>query len=71
MFKAASKVPGAAAAPDAQGSLGINVLLHGDGGQSFFDMPNQAVQGNLMGVAVLAPGNYNSPERCAAMNAED
>ncbi|KAE9986425.1 hypothetical protein EG327_004314 [Venturia inaequalis] len=55
MFKAASNVPGAAAAPDAQGSMGINVLLHGDGGQSFFDMPNQAVQKNLMGVAVLAP----------------
>jgi len=55
MFKAASKVPGAAAAPDAQSSMGINVLLHGDGGQSFFDMPNQAVQKNVMGVAVLAP----------------
>jgi hypothetical protein len=55
MFKAASQVPGAAAAPDAQSVMGINVLLHGDGGQSFFDMPNQAVQKNLMGVAVLAP----------------
>jgi hypothetical protein len=31
------------------------VLLHGDGGQSFFDMPNQAVQANTMGVALLAP----------------
>jgi hypothetical protein len=37
------------------GSLGLNVLLHGDGGQSFFDFPNQAVQANLAGVAVLAP----------------
>jgi hypothetical protein len=55
MFKAASQVPGAAAAPDAQSSMGVNVLLHGDGGQSFFDFPNQAVQKNLMGVAVLAP----------------
>jgi hypothetical protein len=54
-FKAASKVPGAAAAADAQGSMGLNVLLHGDGGTSFFDMPNQAVQKNLMGVTVLAP----------------
>jgi hypothetical protein len=55
MFKAASQVPGAAAAPDAQSAMGVNVLLHGDGGQSFFDFPNQAVQKNLMGVAVLAP----------------
>ena len=42
-------------APGAQGPMGINVLLHGDGGSSFFDFPNQAVQNNLMGVAVLAP----------------
>lgn len=35
--------------------MGINVLLHGDGGQSFFDFPNQAVQANTMGVALLAP----------------
>jgi hypothetical protein len=51
---AASGVPGAAAtSPD--GTMGVNVLLHGDGGQSFFDMPNQAVQANTMGVALLAP----------------
>lgn len=31
------------------------MLLHGDGGQSFFDFPNQAVQQGLMGVVVLAP----------------
>lgn len=55
MFKAVSAVPGAAAAPDAQSSMGINVLLHGDGGTSFFDFPNQKVQQNTMGVAVLAP----------------
>ena len=36
-------------------NMGLNVLLHGDGGQSFFDFPNQNVQGNLMGVVVLAP----------------
>lgn len=35
--------------------MGANVLLHGDGGQSFFDMPNQAVQANTMGVALLSP----------------
>jgi hypothetical protein len=34
---------------------GVNVLLHGDGGQSFFDFPNQNVQANTMGVALLAP----------------
>jgi poly(3-hydroxybutyrate) depolymerase len=33
----------------------MNVLLHGDGGQSFNDFPNQAVQNNQMGVVVLAP----------------
>ncbi|KIW09583.1 uncharacterized protein PV09_00455 [Verruconis gallopava] len=55
MFKAASNVTGAQAAPGDQSSMGINVLLHGDGGQSFFDFPNQAVQQNVMGVAVLAP----------------
>jgi hypothetical protein len=35
--------------------MGLNILLHGDGGQSFFDFPNQNVQGNLMGVVILAP----------------
>jgi hypothetical protein len=35
--------------------MGLNVLLHGDGGQSFFDFPNQNVQNNLMGMVVLAP----------------
>ena len=53
-FLPASGVPGAAAT-SANGTLGANVLLHGDGGQSFFDMPNQAVQANTMGVALLAP----------------
>lgn len=37
------------------GNLGINVLLHGDGGQTFWDFPNQDVTGGLMGVALLAP----------------
>ncbi|KAF2119577.1 hypothetical protein BDV96DRAFT_349031 [Lophiotrema nucula] len=53
-FMAASGVPGAAATSP-NGTLGANVLLHGDGGQSFFDFPNQAVQANTMGVALLAP----------------
>ncbi|KAK9419454.1 putative Cyclin-like f-box protein [Seiridium unicorne] len=54
-FTADSGVDGATQAANATGSLGLNVLLHGDGGQSFFDFPNQAVQANLAGVAVLAP----------------
>ncbi|KAH8757415.1 hypothetical protein BGZ57DRAFT_771934 [Hyaloscypha finlandica] len=54
-FTAASGVTGAAATANSTGTAGLNVLLHGDGGQSFFDFPNQAVQNNLMGVAVLAP----------------
>ncbi|KAF7323861.1 RRM domain-containing protein [Mycena kentingensis (nom. inval.)] len=37
------------------GQLGINVLFHGDGGQSFFDFPNQGVQAGLMGIAMLSP----------------
>lgn len=47
-------MPGAVAT-SANGTLGANVLLHGDGGQSFFDFPNQNVQANTMGVALLAP----------------
>ena len=39
------------------GTLGLNVLLHGDGGESFFDFPNQKVQAGLMGVVVLAPND--------------
>lgn len=54
-FTAASGVTGGAAAANSTGAAGLNVLLHGDGGQSFFDFPNQAVQNNLMGVVVLAP----------------
>ncbi|KAA8569744.1 hypothetical protein EYC84_001327 [Monilinia fructicola] len=55
MFTAASGVAGGTAAANTTGTAGLNVLLHGDGGQSFFDFPNQAVQNNLMGVVVLAP----------------
>jgi hypothetical protein len=55
MFTTASGVTGATASANTTGTAGLNVLLHGDGGQSFFDFPNQAVQNNLMGVVVLAP----------------
>ncbi|KAJ9155577.1 Cyclin-like F-box [Pleurostoma richardsiae] len=54
-FTVDSGVNGATQDAGAAGTMGLNVLLHGDGGQSFFDFPNQAVQGNLMGVVVLAP----------------
>lgn len=63
LFTTASGVPGGAATAATAatannataGQNGLNVLLHGDGGQSFVDFPNQAVQGGLMGVVVLAP----------------
>lgn len=35
--------------------MGLHVLLHGDSGQSFFEMPNQGVKNDLAGVTVLAP----------------
>jgi hypothetical protein len=60
-FTADSGVDGAQAQAGEQGAMGLNVLLHGDGGQSFFDFPNQAVQGNLMGVVVLAPSENVRP----------
>ncbi|KAI0201776.1 hypothetical protein F4808DRAFT_469095 [Astrocystis sublimbata] len=54
-FTKDSGVKGGKQEVGAAGTLGVNVLLHGDGGQSFFDFPNQAVQNNLVGVALLAP----------------
>lgn len=54
-FNTTSGVTGAAADPNTTGAMGLNVLLHGDGGQSFFWFPNQAVQANLTGVVTLAP----------------
>lgn len=46
---------GGTAAPNSTGTIGMNLLLHGDGGQSFVDFPNQAIQNNQMGVVVQAP----------------
>ncbi|CAH7687792.1 hypothetical protein PPACK8108_LOCUS22631 [Phakopsora pachyrhizi] len=43
--------------PDSKGTYGVNVLIHGDGGENFFDYPNQAVQNDLMGVVILAPND--------------
>lgn len=60
-FTTASGVTGGTQEAGAQGAMGINVLLHGDGGQSFFDFPNQAVQQNLMGVVILAPSGTCRP----------
>lgn len=54
-FTTDSGVDGATQDPNTNGTLGLNVLLHGDGGQSFFDFPNQGVNSNLAGVALLAP----------------
>ncbi|CAG8981501.1 hypothetical protein HYALB_00003073 [Hymenoscyphus albidus] len=54
-FTTASGAAGGAQTANATGTAGLNVLLHGDGGQSFQDFPNQNVQNNLMGVVVLAP----------------
>ncbi|KAI1424588.1 hypothetical protein F5Y12DRAFT_785267 [Xylaria sp. FL1777] len=54
-FTTDTGIAGSAQTAGAAGTLGLNVLLHGDGGQSFFDFPNQAVQNNLAGVAILAP----------------
>lgn len=62
-FTTDSGVAGGTQTPGAQGAMGINVLLHGDGGQSFFDFPNQAVQQGLMGVVVLAPSGMCKPSR--------
>ncbi|KAK2002360.1 hypothetical protein LX36DRAFT_707864 [Colletotrichum falcatum] len=53
-FTPASNVPGGGET-GAGGTLGLNVLIHGDGGRSFFQMPNQGVKDNLAGVAILAP----------------
>ncbi|GAA99178.1 uncharacterized protein L969DRAFT_93640 [Mixia osmundae IAM 14324] len=44
-----------ATASRAASNLGLNVLLHGDGGQSFIAFPNQDSRAGLIGVAVLAP----------------
>ncbi|KAI1359124.1 hypothetical protein F5Y08DRAFT_88582 [Xylaria arbuscula] len=54
-FTTDTGITGSTQTAGATGTLGLNVLLHGDGGQSFFDFPNQAVQNNLAGVAILAP----------------
>ncbi|KAF4832544.1 hypothetical protein CGCTS75_v004568 [Colletotrichum tropicale] len=54
-FTKMSKVPDGNKEENAKGDLGLHVLLHGDSGSSFFDMPNQGVKDNLAGVTVLAP----------------
>lgn len=58
LFQPASNVPGAASLSKRQNQNlpGLHVLLHGDGGQSFFDFPNQDPRNtNLLGVTILAP----------------
>lgn len=54
-FTTASRVTGGTTTANATGTAGLNVLLHGDGGTSFFDFPTQLVYDNFMGVVILAP----------------
>ncbi|KAK0749406.1 hypothetical protein B0T18DRAFT_436946 [Schizothecium vesticola] len=58
LFTTQTNLTGARAAPLSASPLGLHLLLHGDGGQSFFDFPNQADPSSaspLIGVVVLAP----------------
>ncbi|KAJ3163436.1 hypothetical protein HDU86_000015 [Geranomyces michiganensis] len=48
---------GGAAGAGANSSMGLNVLLHGDGGSPFQAFPNRIPRDGLMGVAILAPPN--------------
>ncbi|KAJ3151452.1 hypothetical protein HDU89_001894 [Geranomyces variabilis] len=48
---------GGAAAATANSTMGLNVLLHGDGGSPFQAFPNRIPRDGLMGVAILAPPN--------------
>ncbi|KAF6826991.1 hypothetical protein CPLU01_09365 [Colletotrichum plurivorum] len=57
-FTKTSNITGGNKDENAKGNLGLNVLLHGDGGQSFFEMPNQGVRDGLAGVTVLAPNQF-------------
>ncbi|KAJ3176871.1 hypothetical protein HDU87_004803 [Geranomyces variabilis] len=41
----------------ANSTMGLNVLLHGDGGSPFQAFPNRIPRDGLMGVAILAPPN--------------
>ncbi|WAR61323.1 hypothetical protein PtB15_12B8 [Puccinia triticina] len=45
------------ATADSSGGKGINLVLHGDGGQSFFDFPNKGEHEGLLGVVALAPND--------------
>ncbi|TPX63852.1 hypothetical protein SpCBS45565_g06324 [Spizellomyces sp. 'palustris'] len=53
-------VGGAKGAPGTDTLMGLNVLLHGDGGSPFEVFPNRNLANGLMGVAVLAPKNPQS-----------
>lgn len=58
LFTTQTNLTGARARPLSTSPLGLSLLLHGDGGQSFFDFPNQAAPSTaspLIGVVVLAP----------------
>lgn len=58
LFTTQTNLTGARAPPLSPSPLGLSLLLHGDGGQSFSDFPNQAAPTTaspLIGVVVLAP----------------
>ncbi|KAK1833093.1 hypothetical protein QBC39DRAFT_401996 [Podospora conica] len=58
LFTTATNITGALAPPLSASPLGLHLLLHGDGGQSFFTFPNQGAPTTaspLVGVVVLAP----------------
>ncbi|ORY82058.1 hypothetical protein BCR37DRAFT_29149 [Protomyces lactucae-debilis] len=52
-----SLLVGGASADPAARPLGLNVLLHGDGGASFEDFPHAGVRAGLLGCVVLAPND--------------
>ncbi|KII93028.1 hypothetical protein PLICRDRAFT_170825 [Plicaturopsis crispa FD-325 SS-3] len=68
----ATAATGNASTSTAASTMGIRVLFHGDGGQSFFDFPNAGVQANPFassGAAVAAGGTANSTAASVNTNA--
>ncbi|PFH61755.1 hypothetical protein XA68_16375 [Ophiocordyceps unilateralis] len=55
LFTQNSGVQGAQATPGQKGQFGMNCNMHGDGGQTFFEFPNEGVRDNLIGCAILTP----------------
>ncbi|PHH54244.1 hypothetical protein CFIMG_003165RA [Ceratocystis fimbriata CBS 114723] len=55
LFMTGTRIPGAAGIRGVSSDLGLNVLIHGDGGEGFDDFPNQGVRENLAGIVLQAP----------------